>query len=205
MHIKPILIAALVAMTLPTTALAQQPSVKDQSYVTSVPGKATAVRNVEMSAQVLAVDKATRAVTIKGPKGDVVPVTAGSEVRNFDQIKVSDLVVVRYAETLTLKLRKPGAAGNGDVAVRQEMRTAKPGEAAVGGSRQLALIAEVTALDRTKSTITLKTPQGDEVTLDVRNPDQFNVVKTGDKIDVTYTEDLALSVEPAAEAPQAKN
>jgi hypothetical protein len=31
----------------------------------------------------------------------------------------------------------------------------------------------------------------------VRNPDQFKVVKKGDQVEVTYTEALALSVEPA--------
>ena len=38
------------------------------------------------------------------------------------------------------------------------------------------------------------------VTLDVRNPDQFKVVKVGDEVEVTYTEALALSVEPASPA-----
>jgi hypothetical protein len=41
------------------------------------------------------------------------------------------------------------------------------------------------------------------LTLDVQNPDQFKVVKKGDKVDVTYTEAVALSVE-AAPKPAAK-
>ena len=35
------------------------------------------------------------------------------------------------------------------------------------------------------------------VTLKVHNPDQFKVVKNGDHIEVTYTEAIAPSVEPA--------
>ena len=35
------------------------------------------------------------------------------------------------------------------------------------------------------------------MTLNVQNPDQFKVVKKGDQVEVTYTEALALSVEPA--------
>ncbi len=42
------------------------------------------------------------------------------------------------------------------------------------------------------------------MTLDVQNPDQFKVVKKGDQIEVTYTEAMALSVEPAAEPATAK-
>ena len=41
--------------------------------------------------------------------GNVVDVNAGPEVRNFDQIKVGDLLVVRYMESLTLELKKGGA------------------------------------------------------------------------------------------------
>jgi len=36
------------------------------------------------------------------------------------------------------------------------------------------------------------------VTLNVQNPDHFKVVKKGDQVEVTYTEALALAVEPAA-------
>ena len=63
----------------------------------------------EISAQVVAIDKATRTVTLKGPQGNVVDVVAGDEVKNFAQIKVGDFVVVRYAEALTLELRKTKA------------------------------------------------------------------------------------------------
>jgi ribosomal protein L6P/L9E len=56
------------------------------------------------------------------------------------------------------------------------------------------------AVDPKASTITVKGPKGNLVTLDVQNPDQFKVVKKGDQIEATYTEALALSVEPAPKA-----
>ena len=62
----------------------------------------------------------------------------------------------------------------------------------------MTVIADVVALDAQKNQITLKGPHGDVVTLDVRNPDQFKVLKVGDQIEVTYTEALALSVEPGS-------
>jgi len=34
----------------------------------------------------------------------------------------------------------------------------------------------------------------------VQNPEQFKVVKKGDQVEATYTEALALSVEPAPKA-----
>ena len=204
MNTKSTLAIALVAAALAGTALAQAPAPKGGATVVSEPGKAAAVRAVEVSAQVVAIDKATRTVTLKGPKGDAVDVVAGSEVRNFDQIKVGDLVVARYLEALTLELRKTRAAA-GDVAVREEAGKAKAGERpAVAGARQVTALADVTAVDPQKSTITLKGPRGNEVVLAVQNPDQFKVVKKGDQVEVTYTEALALSVEPAPKAAAKK-
>jgi hypothetical protein len=194
---------ALIAAIFAATAFAQKPDVKGGAVITSEPGKATAVRAVEISAQVVAIDKATRTVTLKGPQGNAVDVVAGDEVRNFAQIKLGDFVVARYAQALTLELRKTkGAAG--DVTVREDAARAKPGERpAVAGARQVTAIANVIGVDPKKSTITLKGPRGNVVTLDVQNPDQFKVVKKGDQVEVTYTEALALSVEPAPK-PAAK-
>ena len=44
----------------------------------------------------------------RAPKASVKTVTAGPDVRNFDQIKVGDTVTVRYVEALTLTLKKDG-------------------------------------------------------------------------------------------------
>ena len=198
MNTKSKLALALIATAFAATALAQQPGAGGGAAVTSEPGKAAAVVAAKITAQVVGIDKATRTVVLKGPEGNVVDVVAGDEVRNFDQIKLGDLVVVRYAEALTLELRKT-KTGAGGVSVNEGAALAEPGERpAVAGARQISAIATVIAVDQKKSTITLKGPRGNVVTLNVHNPDQFKVVKKGDQVEVTYTEALALSVEPAA-------
>jgi len=196
---------ALIAATCAATTLAQTPPAPaGGAVVISEPGKAGAARTVEISASVVGIDKATRTVTLKGPKGDVFDLVASDEVKNFDQIKVGDSVVARYAQALTLELKKSKAAA-GDPVVREEIGKAKPGERpAVAGARQVTMIADVVAVDPKASTITLKGPKGKVVTLDVANPDQFKVVKKGDQIEVTYTEAMALSVEPAPKPAAAK-
>jgi hypothetical protein len=188
---------ALVAAAFSATVLAQKPDTAGGAVVLSEPGRAAVVRAAEVSAQVVAIDKTTRTLTLKGPQGNSVDVVAGEEVRNFDQIKLGDLVVARYAEALTLELRKTKVKA-GEPTVREEAARAKPGERpAVAGGREVTAIADVIAVDPKKSTITLKGPRGNVVTLNVQNPDQFKVVKKGDQVEVTYTEAIALSVEPA--------
>jgi ribosomal 50S subunit-recycling heat shock protein len=190
--------SALAAAAIAAGAFAQKPDSGGAAVVSSEPGKATVARAAQLSAQVVGIDKATRTLALKGPKGDVVDIVAGEEVRNFDQVKVGDFIAVRYLEALTLELRKTKVAA-GDVTVREEAARSKPGERPAGVmGREVSAIAEVTALDPAKSTITIKGPRGNVATLNVLNPDQFKVVKKGDQIEVTYTEALAISLEPTA-------
>ena len=100
----------------------------------STPGKGTATNVVSITASVEAIDKATRTVTLKGPRGNIVDVTGGPEVRNFDQIKVGDFVVVRYAEALSLELKK----GGGDPRAQREegSRARRAGAQPAAGARR---------------------------------------------------------------------
>ena len=197
MNTKMKLALALVAAAFAATALAQKPDAKGGAAIVSAPGMATMATTTELSAKVVAIDKATRTLTLKGQKGEAVDFVASADVKNFDQIKVGDMVVARYVQALTLELRNTKAAA-GAPKVREEAVKAKPGDKpAVAGVREVTAIADVTAVDPKKSTITLKGPRGNIVTLDVKNPDQFKVVKVGDQVEVTYTEALALSVEAA--------
>ena len=178
-------------------AVAQQkPDIKGGTVVASEPGRAAAVRAVQISAQVVAIDKASRTLSLKGPKGNVVDVVAGDEVKNFAQIKLGDFVVVHFMQSLSLELQKTGSGAPG-MSEQTAAVTAKPGERpAAAAGREVTAIAKVTGVDPKAKTITLKGPRGNVVTLDVQNPDQFKVVKVGDEVQVVYTEAVAVSVEP---------
>jgi hypothetical protein len=196
---------ALVAVAFAATAAAQQPKTGAGAIVTSEPGKAAIVEAAQISAQVVGIDKATRTVTLKGPKGNVVDVVAGDDVKNFDQIKLGDFVVARYVQALTLELVKT-KAGIREKSVIEDAARAKPGERPAGAAvRQVTVLADVIGVDPKKKTITLRGPKGNVVTLDVQNPDHFKVVKKGDQVEATYTQALAMSVEPAPKpaAPKA--
>jgi len=177
-------------------ALAQKPELKGGAVVASEPGKAAAVATVQATATVMAIDKATRTVTLKGPQR-TVDVVAGDDVKNFDQIKVGDTVNVTYVEALTLELKK--TKGKLDMKAETGAVRAAPG-ATPGGAvgRQITALCDVVAVDPKKSTITLKGPRGNVMDLNVRNPEHFKVVKKGDQVEVVYTEAVALTLTPAA-------
>lgn len=188
--------ACLTAACLPALA---QPTVKAASSAASAPGTGTITNAISISATVEAIDTTTRQLTLKGPKGNMQTVTAGSDVRNFEQIKVGDMVVVRYVESLTLTLKKDGK----DLVSRVESSDAARAQAGdkpagiVG--RQVEVTANVIAINAKTQTLTLKGPK-QTVELKVADPAQFKLVKVGDQIHGTYTEAMALSIEPVAKS-----
>lgn len=201
MKVQSILAAALLSLTaLP--ALAQAPSgalVAKESQ----PGRVTLVEAVRISATVEAIDKATRQVTLKGPDGKTMAVTAGPEVKNFDQIKVGDAVVARYLESLTLELKK-GAAGIRERVESGGSAAAKPGERpAAAAAREVRVTGDVIAVDGKKQTVKVRGPKR-TVNLNVKDPEQFKLIKVGDQIEATFVEAIALSVEPAKKPAAAK-
>jgi hypothetical protein len=193
------LIPALIASSLFALPAFAQQAPAGAVVTGSVPGKAAAAATVKASAAVTAVDKATRTITLKAPSGELFDVVAGDEVRNFDQIKAGDVVVVQFVRALTLELKKGGGAASAKQTTDavQAKKGEKPG-AAVG--RQVTVMADVTDVNAKAKTITLKGPKGNTVVLDVQNPEQFKVVKKGDKVEAVYTEAVAISVEPGKAA-----
>ncbi len=160
----------------------------------SEPGKVGVEQTVDMTATIIAIDKTTRDITLKGPKGNWVVVTAGPEIKNFDQINVGDKVHAQYVEAIVLELRK-----GSDLAVTRTEEAsssgAKPGAQPHGvAGRRITVVADVVAVDRAARTVTLRGPQLTAVVKAV-DPEQLKRIKKGDQVYATYTQALAMVVE----------
>ena len=164
--------------------------------VGSAPGKAGAAQTVQVTATIAAIDKATRDVTLKGPQGNEIVVTAGPEVKNFDNMKVGDQVNAQYVEALTLELKKGGGmtVGRSD---QGGVKEAKPGQKPGGvAGRQVTIVADVIDVNPAKQSVTLRGPKR-TVEVVVPDPAQFKLIAKGDQVEATYTQALAIAVEPA--------
>lgn len=165
------------------------------------PGKVAAAATARASAEVTAVDAATRKVTLKGQNGKSFDVIAGDEVKNFAQIKAGDKVTVEYLRAFTAEVKKvaKGEMKAATATVKEtENVSAKPGEKPAGaeGVKVTALV-DVIAVNKKNKTITVKGAKGNTVKLDVKNPDHFKAVKKGDQIEIVYVEAMALAVTAA--------
>ncbi|MGF6880051.1 hypothetical protein [Paraburkholderia sp. MM5477-R1] len=189
---KLIIAAALVCLA--NTGFAQTEA---PVTVKSEPGKVTVSGMVKTTATVVGVEPATRTVLLKDPKGKVVQVVVGEEARNFDQIKVGDVVKAEYSQALTIMLKKGNAplTANETQTLERTPAGAKPGGSA---SREVTIMANVIAVNHQSGAVTLKGPQGNTVDLIVQDPEQLKRIKKGDQIQAVYTEAVAISVEPVA-------
>ena len=151
-----------------------------------------------LTATVEAIDPKTRMVTLRGPEGNALTFKADEDVRNLEQVKVGDRVNVDYYESVAVNVRPPGEPIN-DVRVATDR--AEPGEKPSGMAAQhVTITATVEAIDKKNATVTLRGPQADVRTMRVRDPRKLDKVKVGDRIVVTYTEMMAVSVTPAPAA-----
>jgi len=161
------------------------------------PGKAGVAQTIKVTATITAIDAATRDITLKGPEGNEVTLTAGPEVKNFAAMKVGDKVNAQYVEALTLELKK----GGGMAVARTEKAgavAAKPGMQPAGAAgRQVTIVADVVDVDPATQVVTLRGPKR-TVRLTVADPEQFKRIAKGDQVEATYTQALAMAVEPVA-------
>ena len=155
-------------------------------------------RTVEMQATVTAIDVATRMVTLKGDDGIETTMQVDNRARNLAQVKVGDIVKVAYVQALAWQLSK-STKMEPTVKVEEAAGRTEPGEKPGGAAgRRITMTAQIEAIDTAAGTVTLKGPGGNSRTIKAKNPDNLKKVKVGDLIDISYTEAVAIKVEPAA-------
>ena len=147
-----------------------------------------------MTTKIEAIDKTARLVTLKDKDGVLETIHCGPEVKRFDELKVGDTVTFRYYESIAYVIRKPGQpsglpAETGAKVVRGT--GARPGGTV---SEQETATVTVKAIDAKVPSITVLTADGRTVSFKVEDKNNLKDVKVGDKVEVTYTEAVMVSV-----------
>ena len=151
---------------------------------------------VEATATVTAIDMENHLVTIQGPEGNsaVIQVT--------DQVKIGDLVDIQYYRSAVAKLVKVDENTTLDSTISGAKATRPAGDKP-GGAIALKVTrrAEVKFVDPIQKFITFLSPDRGLRKISLENSPELqhylNELKKGDIVEVTYTEALAISLEPA--------
>jgi hypothetical protein len=191
---KKIALVSAAVLMMGTSAVMAQNKPQAVVAVETAPGVLKVAEGVQFQGKFKSVDPKTREVVIVGPNGNEYKTVLGDEVRNFNQIKVGDIVTLTHVEVLVADLKKPSK-----VEIRERVETEKAARAKLGDKpaaaieRQVTVVADVTAVDEKKGTITLR---GATRTLDlkVKDPKVLKGVKVGTQVEATVTEIIAIEV-----------
>jgi len=154
-------------------------------------------RVVNLTATVKAIDLEKRLVTLQGPKGNEETIHVDERAKNLPQVKVGDLVKVKYYEGIAFRVLPPGQAASAPSATGT-MTTAQPGQKPAGvAGREVTVTVTIEGIDLKAGKVTFKGPQGNSETVKAQDPNNLKLIKVGDQVEITYTEALAISVEEA--------
>jgi ribosomal protein S17 len=142
-----------------------------------------------------AINSSTRVVTLKDADGNLEELFCGPEVQRFDALKVGDRVTFKYIESVVSTLRRPGQAPR-PAESGGMVRT--PGSRPGGTiSQQVTATVTIQAIDTKVPSVTVKTDAGQQMSFRVQDAKNLQGYKVGDTVEITYTQALAVSVEPA--------
>ncbi|MDL5382611.1 hypothetical protein ACTG2N_12685 [Aeromonas hydrophila] len=190
MKLKHAWIAGLLSLS---TCLTQAAEVATE--VATAPGKANLVEAVSAQATVTAIDMASRKVSLKNAAGEAFDIVAGEQVTNLANLKVGDVVALRYLQMLDLELLK-GTAGVRKRIVEVAAGKAEAGEKPGAGiGKKVTLYGDVIAVDKGQQTITVKGVDHTLV-LKVHNPAQFALIAKGDQIKAVQTQAVGIGILP---------
>ena len=189
-------IALACALSLPFAVFAQGAAVAKAS----APNVRMKAAEVEVRAKVVELDMAGRLATLRGPKGQVVTMHVPAEVKNFDQVRVGDELVIRYITAVAARLEPATASG-----IRERVETEGTKGAAAAGSpgaaadRTVEVLAVIQAIDKKAGTATLKGVKR-TVTMAVPEGVDISKLKVGQEVRAVFVEAVVLNLErvPAA-------
>jgi hypothetical protein len=155
---------------------------------------------VEVSATVEKIDVAKRLLSLRSEEGDQVTIEVDPAVRNLAQVKVGDRVVARYREAIGASISTTAKSGD-PVTVDLAADRAEPGQQPrAQASSTTNIPVTITAVDTKTNLVNFYGEDGLVRAITVETPQAREFIKQlkpGDTVVVTYTEALAISVEPA--------
>jgi hypothetical protein len=177
---KKTLAALAVLAVLPALAFAQKPVTQTEA--------------VELTTKIEAIDHAKRLVTLKDTDGEMETIYCGPEVKRFDELKVGDTVTFRYQESIAYAIRKPGQPSGLPTQTGPTVTRGTGAKPSGTLAQQETATVTVKAIDMKVPSVTVLTEDGRKVSFKVEDKKNLKDVKVGDKVEITYTEAIMISV-----------
>jgi len=157
------------------------------------PGRIEAVV-VTVQATVESVDHENRKVTLKGSDGETVTIDVDERVKNLPQVEVGDVVTMDYIEAVSIQVLAKNET-EPDATTVKVVKSAEPGQKPASVAMETTtVVATVEAIDKDQQLVTLKGVDGEIKTVKAENPENLEKVKVGDKVAISHTTAIGISV-----------
>jgi len=171
-------LAALVV--LPLVARAQKPVTETDA--------------IELTTKIEAIDKTARLVTLKDKDGETETIYCGPEVKRFDELKVGDTITMRYYESIAYAIRKPGQPSGLPATSGPKITRGQGARPSGTIAQQETATVTLKAIDLKVPSVTVLTEDGRTMSFKVEDKKNLKDVRVGDKVEITYTEAVMISV-----------
>ncbi len=151
----------------------------------------------QITAEIVDIDPETREITLEGPLGNTITLTAGPDVQRFDEFAKGDMITATYSESISGELRTPTEEELAQPWVELDAAgiAAANMPPAAGVGRIIRAVCTIEGMNRATETVTVKDSRGRfHVIADV-DPAKMAGVAIGDTIVITYSQAVALSLE----------
>ena len=152
---------------------------------------------VTMNGTVKEIVKETREITLIGPNGNLVTITASEAVERFDEIAVDDVIAFEYWTYMMAEFRKPTPEELAEpLVVIAEAGKAPEGmdPAAVVGAVVKAVVT-IEVLNRPYMLATIQGPRGNYMTIEMEDKALIEQLNIGQVVILTYAEAIVVSLE----------
>jgi len=151
--------------------------------------------SVVITAEVVAIDKADRTITLLGSDGNILDLEVDESARNFNQVKVGDMLKAEFYESVAIYIGEKGTQPNEEAGIVAG-RSAKGEKPAAVVIEVIDVSVIVKSINKFKRSLKLEMPNGHVVTTKVdKSVKAFDSLKKGDSIHVRLTEAIAISIE----------
>jgi hypothetical protein len=149
---------------------------------------------VTVHGKIVSVDRENKLVTLQGPGGKQLTVHAYNAY-NLAAAKPGDPFVAKFYEIATIRKLMPGESPP-PASLAQGIVSAAPGQTPGGAiGRQIQFVVTLDAINKSRKTVSVEGPDGAAETVKVSNPENLDRVQVGEKIVVTLTDVIAISLD----------
>ncbi len=152
---------------------------------------------LNITAVVTNIDYELREATLTGPLGNMVTITAGPQIKRFNEIKTGDKVKAVYKTMTRAEFRDPTPEElkNPLIILEDDSRNSDGSDPRARAGKIIKAVVWVKQVSLPTSSVTIKGPRGKYLTLPVEDQALLHELKVGERVVLTYAEAIAVALD----------